>query len=400
MLPVRLSARQASRYYARPFTALNEPDQTQRHFLCGFAASSGVLNLQGNKMEKTSLTKHLDSLEQTDKAVLPNKRKDNVGVQFLRVVLSFTVIMAHFLSNHSDKFYSIPLHNLIQCAAPAFMFLSFIFMEKVLSNPSYFTIRKRIIRLLWPYAIWGTVSWCISFFAGIIFKSKVAGGIQSLFWQLATGGGHHINAPLWYIAVLVWITLLYFLLFFFLRRKAILVINLLAFFCIILQYTGWNYELFKKLSFELSYPLGRIAEMIPYATLGFDVSCGKKHIVSFGNSPYTLFILLFIALAFFGFNQSSSAPGFGYQGMFLLLGTASFTTLFYLLPLQKLPEAIKRFIGFIGAHTLGIYCMHYPIGNILKVLLEKLHIEISSLYFVYTYLYSLFFPIKHYLSIA
>ena len=26
LLPVRLSARQASRYYARPFTALNEPD--------------------------------------------------------------------------------------------------------------------------------------------------------------------------------------------------------------------------------------------------------------------------------------------------------------------------------------------------------------------------------------
>ena len=53
LLPVRLSAQQATRYYARPYTALSEPD-AKTFSLCGLAASGGVLNPRENKQPENA----------------------------------------------------------------------------------------------------------------------------------------------------------------------------------------------------------------------------------------------------------------------------------------------------------------------------------------------------------
>ena len=326
------------------------------------------------------------------------EKKDIVGIHILRVVLCFAVIMNHFWEDTSNHLYEIPLCNLMRCAAPAFMFVSFLFTEKLLFNPSFAAIRKRIIRLVWPFAVWGIVSWCVVFFAGLILKTKIADGFHALFWQLATGHGYHVNAPLWYLALSIWITLLYCLLFHLLKKKAAIAIHVLAVFCIVSQYTGWNYALFNNLPFELKYPLGRIAEMIPYATLGYDVAYARSHFeFSRRQVTFLLIVSLVVALVFLGTKHSTLARGFEYSGLFLLAGATCFATVFYLLPLQWLPDSKKQIIVFFCSHTLGIYCMHYPVGNILKSLLEKFHINLNSL-LLCVFIYALCFCLSSFLS--
>lgn len=55
-------------------------------------------------------------------------------------------------------------------------------------------------------------------------------------------------------------------------KGSIYIVHVLSFVALIMQYTGFNYSLFKDFPFEVKFPLGRIAEMMPYATIGYDFS--------------------------------------------------------------------------------------------------------------------------------
>lgn len=337
--------------------------------------------------------------ERKERIEIPPQKRDafNYGVHILRVILAFAVIMVHFPYGYSDKFYSIPLHNLMQCATPAFMFLSFLFMERHLSSPTFSSTKKRIVRLVWPFVIWGIATW-VFFSAQKLFAGKEADGLQTLLWQLLTGHGYPIS-PLWYLAALIWITLLFSLLSFWLKEKAIFAFLSLGLLCLVLQYTGLNYNFFKLFSYRFYFSYGRIAEMIPYAALGYIFAYEKAH---FGSCeklrPYILVVLLFFSLAFFGIDRKSPAPGFHYSGLFLLIGTTCFASFFYLLPLQWLSEKQKKVLTFLGAHTLGIYCMHYPVGCLLRTLFRKCHININ-LFVLCILIYIFCFFLSHLISL-
>lgn len=75
--------------------------------------------------------------------VSPQKQDNyNYGVHFLRIILAFAVIMAHFLDKNSKSIFLPPLLFLINCAVPVFMFLSFLFYDKTLRSPTFLSIKK------------------------------------------------------------------------------------------------------------------------------------------------------------------------------------------------------------------------------------------------------------------
>ena len=223
------------------------------------------------------------------------------------------------------------------------------------------------------------------FVAEKVFKTDMIDGFRALFWQLVTGHAFHVNAPLWYMAVLIWLTLLYVIIFMLPNKKiSFAAIQAIAVIALVMQYSGANYSLFKALPFETKYPLGRVAEMIPFATIGYDLAHFKVYEwIREKKKRHTvvLWTSLAIAICCLVFGRSTDIAGFGYNGLFRMIVSVSLFTFFYLLPIETIPEKTAKTIKKVTAHTLGIYCMHYLVGNILNLGLDRLHISSNQILF-------------------
>lgn len=85
--------------------------------------------------------------------------------------------------------------------------------------------------------------------------------------------------------------------------------------------------MFCELPYEVQYPLGRFVEMIPYATMGIMLwllsQKIKKRVMFFiCGSVGLLFYLLY--------KPKYYAPGFGYSGLMLMIGSISLIMIFLL----------------------------------------------------------------------
>ena len=307
--------------------------------------------------------------------------KYNYGLSLLRVFLTIFVILNHFWESDVVNRVLMPLSTMRSVAVPTFMLMSFYLTARKISSGSSGDLKKRIVRLAIPFFVWGGVSWLLMFLIQKVTGMQIINGISALGWQLLTGHAFHVNAPLWYMAVLMWLTICFSLVFMTKNKRwQAIVLNILAVLALVAQYSGVNYYVFGDLSFELKYPLGRIAEMLPYATLGYDLAhfrvfdlIGEKvdnHAILFIGS----LILLLIQITIIPVPPMS---GFGYSGMYRIAASMLTFTLFYYLPLQWIGKSGKKIISVVTGHTLGVYCMHYLIGNILVTGIEKVGFSVN-----------------------
>ena len=82
------------------------------------------------------------------------KQNYNVGIAFLRLLLTFAMILNHFWDVENPGVLK-PLYLLRSCAVPTFMLLSFFLTENAITNPSVENLKKRTVRLETPFFVWG-----------------------------------------------------------------------------------------------------------------------------------------------------------------------------------------------------------------------------------------------------
>lgn len=204
--------------------------------------------------------------------------------------------------------------------------------------------------------------------------------IKDLFFQLILGGDHLINPTLWYL----YDTALIMLLLMVLQRANKKVYTwlriILMVLCIVLQYSGINYNLFFELPSDIRYSLGRIVEMIPAACVGsllFDV-LRKKSISTALSVRHGIPALIIGNAVFWGsyYFPKMEINGFGYQGLFILVGVIFLAVGFYGL---NVPEKAKYPIAFVQQYGLGIYCIHMAIGKVAELVLKKAGLPTGNL---------------------
>ncbi|MDY6361435.1 MAG: hypothetical protein SPL23_09715 [Lachnospiraceae bacterium] len=204
--------------------------------------------------------------------------------------------------------------------------------------------------------------------------------IKDLFYQLILGGDHLINPTLWYL----YDTAIIMMLFMAIQRSDKKVYTwlriILMVLCIVLQYSGINYDLFFKLPSDIHYSLGRIVEMIPAACVGsllFDV-LQKKRITVALSASHGIPALIIGSTMFWGsyYIPKMDIKGFGYQGLFILVGVILLTGGFYGL---NVPNHLKRPIAFVQQYGLGIYCIHMAVGKVAELVAQKVLIPTGNL---------------------
>lgn len=309
-----------------------------------------------------------------------NNKKINYGIAILKMLMCFEVILIHFWVGPVNKIL-VPFSMMEGLAVPVFMFLSFYFTHNTFLTNDNQIIKKRIWRVVYPQIGWAVLYWSVF----IILQIKVSLNItiKDLLWQIVTGHSPQINPSMWFQTILIALTLIYILIFRFVSdKKGILLIIFITILSLWIQYSGYNWMLFGSLRYELKYPLGRLFEMIPYASLGFFVA----HFDLFNRlkKNRTLFLIIFGIMSIILFKLRlivPSYPGFGYSFNNHLLHVFFIVGFAYLLPFEMISEKLKQIIHFITKYTLGVYCIHRLIAFLLKYLLAFLGLQVTDFTF-------------------
>lgn len=244
-------------------------------------------------------------------------------------------------------------------AVPIFMILSFYLTAPNIVTANKSKLTQRLRRIAIPMITWGIISWVVF---SIRFDAIM---LDKLGWTLLAD--HCINTPLWFLWVMFMLTCIFYGIFRVLKpSRGITTLIVLSFISFMLQYSCLNYTLLENLPTELSYPLGRLVEMIPYATAGITLyQINTRHPgwkqYAFQSSLVLIILICVKMLIWLG----ASDPGWGYSGLALFVGSVLiFATITYL-PYNKLSSIAIARIRRLSAYTLGIYCMHILIYEIL-----------------------------------
>ena len=92
----------------------------------------------------------------------------NLGIQFLRTILSFWIVCFHCIKKKNTIYKKIIFEKKFH--VPTFIIISFFMLLKNLRDRSINKMKHRFERLLIPYIIWPSVIWIISNLLFFIIK--------------------------------------------------------------------------------------------------------------------------------------------------------------------------------------------------------------------------------------
>lgn len=306
----------------------------------------------------------------------------NLGICLGRILFSFLVVCCHCFSAGPGETVIKPIRGM---AVPFFFIVSFVFSAKSISNNSGMSlqIRDRLLRIYRPFWFWGIV--LAPFYAATIlfpwsgqngFSTVTAGiALQLLF-------GHVYDHPLWFLFLLGLFQGVFILVAKTNRSKqsTLCLLGTLLAISYFLQYSGINDWAWGRFPFSVKYPFGRIAECIPFAVAG--VTLNKWRIVDkISSSRFICPFLLFLAILSWPLPIAPvpDFPGFEYAGLYKARVGAAAALFFFALPLSKLPQRLKAAIKFVSSFSLGVYCVHVPVGFALELLYTSIGFQPTDL---------------------
>lgn len=289
-------------------------------------------------------------------------RNYNFGFGFLKMILSLDVIRSHcFNPNSTNNKYLIYFLEKRRIHVPSFVILSFYFIHKKLISIKSNFLFERLERLLIPYILWPIIIYNLNnFIIRKFFKLNIIYSLENLKKQLLWGNEFIIQ--LWFQWDLIFITILFFIIIFVFRKYHTFFIQLLAIFAYILQYSGYNKKFYYSLKREKKECLGRLAEMIPYASTGFSlaylniINNLSKHKIK----TLTFSILIYNLIE--KYSIFSIIKGVAYPGIRLNVRATCLIFIFSLFPSEKITNSkIKKILICLTSYTPAVFYLHWTI---------------------------------------
>ena len=299
--------------------------------------------------------------------------KYDYGLALLRIWMCFEVILDHFMSFGVQNRYELskfqrPFYDFGGIAVPIFMILAFSFTDVSKLAGDKWKTKKRIYRLLVPYAFWNILYYIIYSIIQLNNDSNIelVHGISDLVWQFLFGSA--INASLWFQMDLIVISFLFILLYrIFDSKAADKIVVVIAFIAIVLQYKGLHSKLciieypnslfgYYFESRYFIYTVVRFFEMLPMAAVGVLI-CRYRLFKTYAikQTVIKIIVLAIILKVLLGTDFFLVPYGLGYQGLNVVIIAVITIFLFHYLPLNLLPDTIKQIILTVASTTMPIY---------------------------------------------
>lgn len=314
----------------------------------------------------------------------------NLGIQILRSLLCFWVVLNHCLNKYNKKsnrfLFKYTLH------VPCFILISFFFSFKSIYNKNITKIKQRFQRLLIPYFVLPII---ILILNNLIYSFSSFGifgrilNLNDLFYQYIFG--RKFIPVFWFQFYLIWSTLLFIIISLLFREKFIIILIHILLISYYLQYSSLNCKFFSNFSGIVKHSLGIFAEMLPISISGCLIS--SLNVLNLINNKimtiYLSIISLFLLLFYDAFRAICSNS---YSGIALNIGSILLFLIFYFIPINYIKcTTFSKNLLIITNYTQGIYSFHI----IVKYLLDsKMEIIKNGSYISCVFIYIICYAIS------
>ena len=203
-------------------------------------------------------------MSEKDNIINLNKDKLNLGIEILRMVLCFWVIVFHYSGNKNKNKYKI-INTFFH--VPTFMILSFYLTYKIFKFKNLVKFKQRLERLLFPYILIPILYLVIIFYSSLS-KKIIKKLIISLIMQYITG--YYFYHALWFLLILIIYTVIFLIIFLITEKYNLILLQIIAIVSYWLQYNEYIYI---KLNIYSRYlTINHFLEMLPIAVTGITLS--------------------------------------------------------------------------------------------------------------------------------
>ena len=290
--------------------------------------------------------------------------KVNLGINVLKVILSYWVLSFHCASDKIKATYKI-LNTYYH--VPTFMVISFYFSYNLFYMRSVTKAKQRIKRLLIPYLIVAFIHLMIRehFFQydKKEFKGKIKRCIIILYLQYITG--YTCAVHLWYIQILILFTIFFFIIFSVFRKNSIVIIQIIQIISYLIQYSEMNYKIFFKHKRHIK-SISHIAEIIPFAITGLTFAHIKILKIFVNHRIKFIIYFITILIIIYNYNVFGHFKGFPYSGVEKNIAAICLFISFSLIPFEKIKhKKLVNIITLLTSYSGGIYFFHRIINHII-----------------------------------
>ena len=314
-----------------------------------------------------------------------DRKKVNLGLNLLRVWLSFEVVADHFWHEKGLTGTLGFLSAMRSLAVPCFLLMSFYLTAGRYAASDGKWLKTRFIRLGVPYFVWPLIYFALIYVFAAVSPRFVDSTVQTtelrhygfdlalngwdLVRQWVFGIDRRLLHQFWFHSNLIfWTAGMFLLLKYVVRERARtywLGVGIMV--GLILQYSGLNVWLCDRWGFEFKYSVGRLMAVLPYAALALLFGFHRRTLSEVkGGMRVFLSITGLFLLFFVHYSKGFPRPqGLGYQGVSLLLMALGTVMFFHYLPLEKAPAWLVKTIEILSRYCMGIYCCHLVVGWLL-----------------------------------
>ena len=116
---------------------------------------------------------------------MKNKKKINLGIELLRMILTFLIVYIHcYNTTSSNKKLLLFTLLFLEFFVPTFFIISFYFSHKTFESKNINKLKERFKRILIPYIIWPIIFWLKYNFFNILYRKKDKEIFKNLYYQL------------------------------------------------------------------------------------------------------------------------------------------------------------------------------------------------------------------------
>lgn len=299
-----------------------------------------------------------------------NNNTQNLGLELLRMLLSFWVVLFHCFKLKNRYLRKIIKKKILH--VPTFIFISFYFLLKNLFERNIIKIKLRFERLLIPYFVYPIIVWTVNNLFYFHFKKNRFNRFltfHDLIVQFIIG--RKFIGVLWFQFNLIFFTLFFFIISFTFKNNFLNILQIIGILSYIPQFSEYNYNYFIKFKSPIKGTLGYFSETIPIAVTSLSFSSLNIIQKCKDNRKKSLFFSIIILYYIFHYDIFTDYKGFAYKGIYKNIGSLCLFIFFFLLPFEKIhSKKVKSFIKQITSYTQGIYCLHSIVRYYLQSIID------------------------------
>ena len=188
----------------------------------------------------------------------------NYGIEILRMILCFWVVLFHYLRQPDSKL----LKNLKSKMfhVPSFFFISFFFLFPLLKTKNTKKMLLRLERISIPYFGWPIIIWILNKIFALFCRKLLIAKILPFIILIKQLIGRKFLVHLWFLFNLLIVTIVLFIITLIFEIKNFMKIcQMLLITFYILQYSKYNYFFFDNYNHCISHSVGHLVESFPIA---------------------------------------------------------------------------------------------------------------------------------------